>query len=94
MRSSAARSTQPPRPSDRKASVTAFAPLRGSTGRPTRQTGQMISWIARVALLRILPRRLLPVLTAFELFRLARAVRSRRSIPDEKSVRLRSDRTS
>jgi hypothetical protein len=54
----------------------------------------MISWIARVALLRILPRRLLPVLTAFELFRLARAVRSRRSIPDEKSVRLRSDRTS
>lgn len=40
----------------------------------------MLGWFARVALLRFLPRRLLPVLTAFELYRLFRSYRSRRPI--------------
>lgn len=37
----------------------------------------MLKWFARVFLLRFLPRRLLPVLTAVQLFRLLRSLRNR-----------------
>ena len=39
---------------------------------------RMFGWVARAALLRFLPRRLLPLLAAFELFRLVRSVRTRK----------------
>ena len=35
----------------------------------------MLRWIARAVFLRFLPRRLLPILTAVELFRLVRGMR-------------------
>ena len=35
----------------------------------------MFSWIARGLLLRFLPRRLLPILTAIELYRIVRSLR-------------------
>ncbi|HEU4919508.1 MAG TPA: hypothetical protein VFT20_07180 [Candidatus Limnocylindrales bacterium] len=44
----------------------------------------MFGWLARIALLRILPRRLLPVLTAVELFRLFRSRRARGAAEDRR----------
>lgn len=38
----------------------------------------MFGWVARAALLRFLPRRLVPLLAAYEVFRLVRSARSRR----------------
>jgi hypothetical protein len=35
----------------------------------------MVRWIARAVFLRFLPRRLLPILTAIELFRIVRGLR-------------------
>jgi hypothetical protein len=40
----------------------------------------MFKWLARVALLRFLPRRLLPVLTAIQVFRMFRGMRNRQQI--------------
>jgi hypothetical protein len=40
----------------------------------------MIRWLGRLLLLRVLPRRLVPILTAVELFRLARSARQRRRV--------------
>jgi hypothetical protein len=40
----------------------------------------MLSWVARAVFLRFLPRRLLPILTAIELFRLVRGAR-RKKLP-------------
>jgi hypothetical protein len=40
-------------------------------------------WLARLLLLRILPRRLLPILTAWEAFRFLRNARARRGTTDE-----------
>ena len=37
----------------------------------------MLKWLARVFLLRFLPRRLLPVLTAVQLFRMFRSMRNK-----------------
>jgi hypothetical protein len=44
----------------------------------------MLGWLARIVLLRVLPRRLLPVLTAVELFRLIRSMRARGSASDRR----------
>jgi hypothetical protein len=38
----------------------------------------MLSWITRAVFLRFLPRRLLPILTAIELFRIVRGLRKQR----------------
>lgn len=43
----------------------------------------MLSWITRAVLLRFLPRRLLPILTAVELFRLVRGMRNRKQPVNE-----------
>lgn len=40
----------------------------------------MFRWLGRLLLLRVLPRRLVPILTAVELFRLAKAARQRRGL--------------
>lgn len=40
----------------------------------------MIGWIARVVLLRVLPRRLVPLLTVIQLIRMARSLRGRRRL--------------
>lgn len=42
-------------------------------------TGGMLSWIGRFVFLRFLPRRLLPILTAIEVFRIVRGLRRRHS---------------
>lgn len=39
--------------------------------------GAMFKWFARVVLLRFLPRRLLPILTAVQIFRMLRGMRNR-----------------
>ena len=39
------------------------------------QTAGMLRWIGRVVILRFLPRRLLPILTAIEVVRLVRGLR-------------------
>ena len=41
----------------------------------------MLGWLARVALLRVLPRRLVPILTAIEVFRFLRSARRRNAAP-------------
>lgn len=38
----------------------------------------MFKWLARVVLLRFLPRRVLPLLTAVQIFRMLRGMRNRR----------------
>jgi hypothetical protein len=43
----------------------------------------MLSWVARAVLLRFLPRRLLPVLTAIELFRIVRGLRKQKQPVNE-----------
>jgi hypothetical protein len=43
----------------------------------------MIRWIARAALFRFLPRRLLPILTAFEVFLVVRALLGRKQPSSE-----------
>jgi hypothetical protein len=43
----------------------------------------MISWAARFLLLRVLPRKLVPILTLIELARLARGLRRRRFAVNE-----------
>jgi hypothetical protein len=43
----------------------------------------MIGWAARFLLLRVLPRRLVPILTVIELVRLARGLRRRRYAVNE-----------
>jgi hypothetical protein len=45
----------------------------------------MLRWLARFALLRFLPRRLLPILTVIELVRLARGLRRPRVAVNEPS---------
>jgi hypothetical protein len=40
-----------------------------------RDTSRMFRWITRAVVLRFLPRRLLPILTAIELFRIVRGLR-------------------
>jgi hypothetical protein len=42
----------------------------------------VIRWLARVLLLRVLPRRLVPLLTVLEVVQLARALRRRRAAKD------------
>lgn len=44
------------------------------------QTATMLRWIGRVVLLRFLPRRLLPILTAVELIQIVRGLRKRQSV--------------
>ncbi len=43
----------------------------------------MIRWIGRAVLLRFLPRRLLPILTAIEVFRIVRGLRRQRMAVNE-----------
>jgi hypothetical protein len=43
----------------------------------------MFRWLGRVVLLRFLPRRLLPVLTAIELFRIVRGLRRQKQPVNE-----------
>jgi hypothetical protein len=43
----------------------------------------MFRWLGRVVLLRFLPRRLLPVLTAIELFRIVRGMRRQKQPVNE-----------
>jgi len=43
----------------------------------------MFRWFARAVLLRFLPRRLLPILTAIELFRIVRGLRRRKQPVNE-----------
>jgi hypothetical protein len=43
----------------------------------------MFRWFARAVLLRFLPRRLLPILTAIELFRIVRGLRRRKQAVNE-----------
>jgi hypothetical protein len=44
-------------------------------GPPLAHTRPMFRWIGRAVFLRFLPRRLLPLLTAYELFRIVRGMR-------------------
>jgi hypothetical protein len=47
------------------------------------QTPTMLRWIGRAVLLRFLPRRLLPILTAIEVFRLVQGLRKRKQPVNE-----------
>ena len=46
-------------------------------------TSPMFRWIARAVFLRFLPRRLLPILTAIELFRIVRSLRKQKQPVNE-----------
>jgi hypothetical protein len=47
------------------------------------ETSPMVRWIARAVFLRFLPRRLLPILTAIELFRIVRGLRKQKQPVNE-----------
>lgn len=46
-------------------------------------TSTMLRWVARAVFLRFLPRRLLPILTAIELFRIVRGLRKKKQPVNE-----------
>lgn len=50
----------------------------------------MFRWLARFLLLRVLPRRLLPILTVIEVIRFIRRLRGDRSVPVNAPIRSRT----